>query len=200
MTAVRIWFQENEILIDTIPSALVAGSLTATLSDAGIVSITRIQSSFSIAAVPWAQVADRTGATFDTPDAVMAYLAGQFTMRRPVGGVVNLMAGLDLGGHKALMFAEDGSGWAVYADPTVSDYTFAGVSLGAAAAGSTVQAVVSGLVAEPSWAWAPLQPVYVGLAGALTQAAPTTGLFHLIGFAPSTTSLLVAPGPLVQLA
>ncbi len=200
MTPIRIYFLDNEILIDTVPDALVAGSLTATLGSDGTVAITRIQSTYCIASLPWQSVADVNGNTFATSAAVMAYLTAQFTMRRAVGGIAYFTAGQDLSGHFALMFADDGSGSVVYADPTSIDYTFAGISLGAAVSGTMVQVMTNGLVVEPSWSWTPLLPVYIGLLGALTQTVPTVGFFHLVGIPPNATSLLVAPGPLVQLA
>jgi hypothetical protein len=193
----RIFFLDNEILIDTIPTPFVAGSLIAGMNG-NDVQIGRVESDFVFTSIPWEDVAARDGTTFGNPDDAMAYVTSQLSMRRPVGGVSQFVAGMDLGGHKALMLAPDGT--AIYADPSADDYVFAGVSLGAAAQGAQIGAMTSGLVSEPSWSWSALQPVYVASAGALSQTAPTTGLFHLLGFAATETSILVSPTPLVLLA
>lgn len=197
--ATRIFFLDNEILIDTIPTPFVAGSLIARMNGDDV-QIGRVESDFVFTSIPWKDVAARNGVTFGTPDEAMAYVTAQLSMRRGVGGVVTLTAATDIGGHRALMLADDGTGGAVYADPTTNDYVFAGVSLGAVSAGGTGQAMTNGLIEEPSWSWAPLQPVYVAPSGVLTQSMPASGYFHLVGFARTATSLLVAPAPLVQLA
>jgi hypothetical protein len=193
----RIFFLDNEILIDTIPTPFVAGSLIARMNGEDV-QIGRVESDFVFTSIPWMDIAARDGSTFTTPDDAMAYVIGQLSMRRAVGGVARFVAGTDLGGHKALMLAADGS--AIYAEPTANDYVFAGLSLTAAHQGASVEAMTNGLVTEPSWSWAALQPVYVASAGTLTQTAPTVGLFHLLGFAATETSILVAPTPLVLLA
>ena len=196
--ATRIFFLDNEILIDTIPTPFVSGSLVASMNG-DTVEISRVESDFIFTAIPWGEVATRDGSTFSSPDAAMAYVTGQLALRRPFGGVASYTAGADLGGHRALMFDASGSGEVLYADPTSDDYVFAGVSLGAAAQGASLDCCISGLVTELSWSWAPLQPVYVAPDGVLTQSAPVTGFFHILGFAVGATSVLISAAPLVLL-
>lgn len=87
----RIFFRDNWIAIDTIPEPFVAASLIATLNGAQI-DITRVDSSFVFASPLWSDVAGIDGSTFPTSDAAMAYLRGQFAMRRPVGTVITSYA------------------------------------------------------------------------------------------------------------
>ena len=81
---VRIFFFVNQILIDTIPTPFVAGSLIATMSGANV-EIRRTQSSFLFTSIPWAQVADVDGNTFGSSVDVMAYLAVQFALPSVTG-------------------------------------------------------------------------------------------------------------------
>ena len=107
------------------------------------------------------------------------------------GQVPYFVAGADLGGHRALMFQTDGS--VVNADPNSDGYVFAGISLGAAAAGCQIQVASTGTVIEPSWSWVPLSPVYVAAPGVLTQSPPGMGLFHLVAFAVTATMVSLSP-------
>ena len=78
----RVFFAGNSILIDTIPTPFVAGSLMAALNGSQV-DITRAGSLFVFASPLWSDVADVNGSTFPTPDAAMAYLAGEFAMQSP---------------------------------------------------------------------------------------------------------------------
>ncbi len=82
--ATKIFFRSNEILIDTIPTPFVAGSLVASFNGTAI-DITRYGSPFVFASPLWSDVADIDGNTFPTPDAAMAYLANQFSMQASAG-------------------------------------------------------------------------------------------------------------------
>ena len=44
---------------------------------------------------------------------------------------------------------------------------------------------------EPSWAWTPNQPIFVGMGGVPTQTAPSTGFHAPIGVAVSPTAMVV---------
>lgn len=74
-----------------------------------------------------------------------------------------------------------------------------GVTLNAAASGGDVRVLPAGPVVEPSWAWTPNAPVFLGSAGALTQTPPTTGFSQVVGTALSLTKLLVNIQPPVVL-
>ena len=82
--ATRIFFLDNEILIDTIPTPFVAGSLIARMNG-NDVQIGRVESDFVFTSIPWEGVAARDGSTFDSPDDAMAYVTSQLSMRRAVG-------------------------------------------------------------------------------------------------------------------
>ena len=193
-----VFFDTNALYIEGYRDSFTAGSLTYDLVGTSQVGVRVLHGTDYLALDAWSGFTRQDGSGFSGVNDLTAYLAGEFAKRRSIGGLSVLTAGADIGGHKALMFAVDGS--AVYADPFDDDYVFAGVSLNAGSAGGTVQAMSDGLIVEPSWSWTPLQPVYVASAGVLTQTPPTAGFFHFIGRATSATSLMVAPEPLVVLA
>ena len=74
-----------------------------------------------------------------------------------------------------------------------------GITTGAAAQGSVVAIVRIGEVDDPSFAFR-VGAVFLGLAGALTQVVPTSGIRLQIGFAISATRLLVHLRPPTILA
>lgn len=195
-----VFFDVNALYIEGYRDSFAAGTLTFDVLAGNQIGIRVLHGTEYLVVDDWASYTRQDGTAFASVDDLSAYLSAQFAMRRPVGGIETVTAGSDIGGHKALMFAEDGTGNVVYADPTTDDCVFAGISLGAAAAGSALQTMTNGTIDEPSWSWEPLQPVYVAPAGVLTQSQPLSGFFHLIGFARTATSLLIAPAPLVQLA
>lgn len=113
----------------------------------------------------------------------------------PAGGDVFLrQADGALGGHRVVR--STGQGAAGYADAQVEEHgdDVLGITLGAAAAGDDVQIQGSGEIVEPSWAWEPQEPIFLGAAGVLTQVLPTaeTAAFLLVlGFATSPTGMQV---------
>lgn len=122
--------------------------------------------------------------------------AGPSGMPGPAGGSTMLFAAAAaIGGHRVL--ALDASGAVIYAgcDQPGTAHMIIGVSLNAAAAGGTLNVVRSGEVIEPSWAWNPSLPVYLGTNGTLTQtppAAPAASFSLIVGFPTSATGLFVA--------
>jgi len=110
----------------------------------------------------------------------------------PAGGdVVVLPAATELGGHRVVRSTGGFVGYADAYDPDHGDDVL-GLTLGAAAAGDDAQVQSAGLVTEPSWAWVPEEPVFVGAEGIPTQSAPTDAAFLLvIGFAITATSMRV---------
>jgi len=128
------------------------------------------------------------------PRASGAWPAGQ-SFRGADAGVLPLAAGAAVAAHRSLMFAADGT--AVLGDPTVAGYVWAGLAAAAAATGTAVKAIRAGLVTDPAWAWTPGGPIFAAPAGALTQAAPSTGAYHKVGSAVTATTILVAPEPVI---
>lgn len=117
------------------------------------------------------------------------------------GGSVVLVADGAISGHRVV--AEQGDGTAAYADNTNSPDRWSplGVTTGAAVDGDDVTVVRVGAIDEPSWSWTPLDPVYLGAAGALTQTPPTAPAFlRVVGVATSSTSMWVDVQPPLQLA
>lgn len=99
-----------------------------------------------------------------------------------------------LGGHRVVMNAIDGRLAYASNDIAQSAYTILGITLGAATENALVEVQSFGLLAEPSWAWTPNLPIYLGTNGLLTQTMPTapTALFSLVlGFAISATSIFL---------
>ncbi|MCD9087379.1 hypothetical protein [Stenotrophomonas sp. SY1] len=102
-----------------------------------------------------------------------------------------LPAAIDLGGHRVVRSSAGNVGYADAYDADHGDDVL-GISLGAAAVGDDVQVRVGGLITEPSWAWTPEEPIFVGAEGIPTQTAPLDAAFLLVvGFAVTSTSMRV---------
>lgn len=103
---------------------------------------------------------------------------------------VEFTAGTALGGHRAVRLQ---GGVAVYASNTalVDANVVLGITRGAADAGQPVQIQFMGLLTEPSWAWVPDLPVFCGINGLLTQAAPTVGFSLVVGIATTPTQVFI---------
>lgn len=71
-----------------------------------------------------------------------------------------------------------------------------GLSLGAAADGDSLDVMYEGDVTEPAWNWTPLETIYLGTNGALTQTVPDSpAVFSLpVGYATSANSMRVRIG------
>lgn len=65
-----------------------------------------------------------------------------------------------------------------------------GMTIGAASAGATVQVANEQDITEPSWAWAPQEPLFLGTNGQITQDIPddSAAFLLVVGFATSATS------------
>ena len=113
----------------------------------------------------------------------------------PAGGsALTVTASSALGGHRLVVL--NASGLAVVADASIPEHAYKvlGLTLGAAAAGSSVDVLRSGELDEPSWHWTLDAPVFLGQNGLLTQDLPAPpSLFSLIvGFPVTTTKLFIA--------
>ena len=82
---IRVFYADNSTVIDSIESSFVAGTLAASISGNGIVTIARKGDSYPFLWSPWREVGPRDGPAFDDPDSLMAYLDVQLSMMRPVG-------------------------------------------------------------------------------------------------------------------
>ena len=204
---VRIFFLVNQILIDTIPTPFVAGSLIATLNGANV-EITRAQSTFLFTSIPWDQVADIDGNVFDGADAVMAYLAGQFAMRRPVGdtfGVAAVAGAALIEGQPVAISRANGTLLPARADT----YSLAFVA-------GLVSATAAGFPGQPErgaftlndWtaltgvpSLTPGLPYFLGPTGGLTTVAINDGAVCVarVGIAASTTTMIVDPSECILL-
>jgi hypothetical protein len=110
---------------------------------------------------------------------------------------VEFAAAVALGGHRAVRLL---NGEAIYADHSVIGDANAvlGITRGAAAAGVLAQIQFAGLMTEPSWTWTPDLPVFVGLAGVLTQTPPTSGFSLIVGIATRSDQIFIgAKAPIV---
>jgi hypothetical protein len=103
-----------------------------------------------------------------------------------------------LGGHRVVRLS---GGDLVYASNTETAFANAplGLTIGATAPGATASVQTSGLMTEPSWAWTPEQPVFVGPNGVPVQPSPATGYSLIVGIATSPTQILIgARMPIIQ--
>jgi len=76
------------------------------------------------------------------------------------------------------------------------------VTLGAAAAGDTVEVLAYGALEEPSWNWVPGEPLFLGSGGVLVQTPPTApGALFLaqIGVATTITTIFINRQPSIIL-
>jgi hypothetical protein len=111
-------------------------------------------------------------------------------------GYTALTTGAPVSGHRVLM--SDGAGHVIHADPSNTNYQFAGISTQAASSGATVFVALGGSsIMEPSWSWNPNDILYTGANGALTSTPPTTGVFQQVAVAMTPTTILVQPFPTI---
>ncbi len=128
--------------------------------------------------------------TFPTQQAGTIVSGGSQGPAGPISGILNKPALAPLGGHTVVKSGLGGVDKA--SSDSVGDAgSVIGISLNAAiAAGQAVQVATDGEIFEATWAWA-AGPVFLGLAGALTQTPPATGILQQIGVASSPTSILI---------
>ena len=117
-------------------------------------------------------------------------ISAALDVRQPT---IPVIAGEALGGNRAVVL--DASGLAIYADNNnpVHFWQFAGITTGAAAANTPLKILPTGLMVEPSWAWASNMPVFLGRTGLLTQVQGAGVFQQVIGMALSPTSIFISP-------
>lgn len=103
------------------------------------------------------------------------------------GSVTTYVASVPISGHIAVVL--DSTGLCLPADAAnPAHFAVAGVSIGAAIAGDPVTVITRGVLEHLGWTFTADQPVYLGLAGALTQVLPGGAVFSkIIGVAVSAT-------------
>jgi hypothetical protein len=111
----------------------------------------------------------------------------------PAGGaVVTYVGATALAGHIAVTL--DGFGHAVAADCTAmqSANGVVGLTLGASVQFALAQVTQTGSLEHVGWAFLPDKPVFLGLAGEITQVVPVQALFSkALGIAVSPTRITV---------
>lgn len=118
---------------------------------------------------------------------------------RDGGGALQARAGVALSGHRVVRAGPAET--LLYASCLTPGDAIAvlGVTAGAAEADALATVVASGDMTEPSWAWSPGKPVWLGPAGALVQPQPAAGDLRQIGIAITPTRIAVALGcPLIR--
>lgn len=108
------------------------------------------------------------------------------------GRGLEITAAAPLGGHRAV--TADG----LHCTPATL-HRFAGITTAAAAPGAPVPVQRHGLMTEPSWAWTPEAPIFIGPDGVLTQLAPT-GLARRVAWAIGPGTINIDPFPIITLA
>lgn len=110
----------------------------------------------------------------------------------PAGAaVITYPAAVPVSGHTAVVL--DALGQCLPADCTVlTDHAVAGITVHAATAGDPVEVTTRGVLEHLGWTFTPGLPVFLGLAGALTQSLPGSAVFSkVLGVAVSPTHISV---------
>lgn len=117
------------------------------------------------------------------------------------GTYTTKLASAALGGHRIVRAVSATHVDYASADQITHGDDILGMTIGAASVGGTVQIVDSQDVAEPSWAWTPQEPLYLGLNGLLTQTPPDapSAIAVVVGFATSATSARIRIDPPIYL-
>lgn len=104
---------------------------------------------------------------------------------------LKLTAGVDLGGNRVVVLND--SGLTIYADKDIYSHIFKilGITTGSTVNAGTATVQTYGEMIEPSWAWTPGLPIYVGTNGLLTQTIPNSGFICQIGFAETATKIFI---------
>lgn len=99
------------------------------------------------------------------------------------------LSGANLSGHRAVYLA---GGKAFYASARGAGVrVVAGITLAAALTDQPIEIQLAGEINEPSWSWTPEEPVYLGESGLITQAPAMAHALLELGFALTSTSMVV---------
>lgn len=101
-------------------------------------------------------------------------------------------AAVIVSGHRIVVARADGA--VEYADNTLSLRRAPWLTTRAALANDIVEVLALGELIEPSWAWIPGEPLYLGSNGLMTQTPPLAPAFLLeLGVALTPTSIFYDP-------
>jgi hypothetical protein len=115
---------------------------------------------------------------------------------------ISTVAAVAVSGHRAVTADPDGTVRYVSNASFADRHAPTWITMGAAAAGESIQVLAYGLLDEPTWSWTP-GPIYLGTTGLLTQTPPVTpGAMFLItlGLATSPTTMFLDPRAPITLA
>lgn len=121
----------------------------------------------------------------------------------PGGTSVPMTASATVGGHRIVR--STGAGLVAHATNVTEAHgdDVVGMTLGAATAGTAVAVQRSGSVSFNGWSWTPLEPVFLGVDGLLTQTPPVAeagAAFALcIGHAEAPDRVFLNPQPTIYL-
>lgn len=106
------------------------------------------------------------------------------------GDVVSYTAAVTLSGNRMVVL-EDGK--IQYADCSVLSHgcRVIGMTTGAIMAGVAGDVRRTGIIEEPTWDWAVNSLVWLGLTGLISTSPPGSGFSLIIGFAVSSTKLMI---------
>jgi len=128
--------------------------------------------------------------TFDLIDVAAQGPMGPQGPQGLSGASVSLYpAAVPVSGHAAIVLNATGQALPADAsDPT--HFAVAGVTVGAATAGDNVEVQNSGVLEHSGWTFTAGLPVFLGLAGAITQVLPPSAVFSkVLGVAVSPTRI-----------
>ncbi len=123
---------------------------------------------------------------------LVANALGAAIWQDPSDGVrVTKIASAALSGHRVVRSL--GATQVAYADPSnVSHATHVlGMTTHAAAFSSPIDVLTFGEIEESSWSWVPDGLIYFAANGVLTQVSPVAGFTQVVGFALSSTKIMV---------
>ena len=116
-------------------------------------------------------------------DIIEAQAQGPIGPQGPTGlsgsSISSYPAAVAVGGHVAVVLDSDGK--AIPADAaTAAHRAVTGITLGAAVQDAAVEVTAAGLIEHVGWTFTPGLPVFLGLAGALTQTLPPSAVFSKV--------------------
>ncbi|HEY9696747.1 MAG TPA: hypothetical protein V6D10_05760 [Trichocoleus sp.] len=97
-------------------------------------------------------------------------------------------AAIDLSALRVLREVEEGLLYAS-SDDALQAFQVVGLSLKAVEQGNRTSPLIQGRVSDSGWNWQPGQPIYLGIAGMMSQSAPAIGFILQVGTAKSPTEI-----------